>query len=292
MKLAKGRRTIVFNVDVARRRRGRALRAAGDRTALWRGGKLAAVVVAAAAFGILGTASVRERFQAPPRFTVRWIEVANEETFSKREIAAISRVRVGDNLITADLDAIRDRLRAHPDIRDAVVSRRVPGGILIRVYERTPIATVHAGGRYVLDEEGVVLSPKKEAARRALPSVTGLSVRALRAGDRLCAPAARRALEIIKACRESELGRQVELVSVDVSDPENTVLRSGSIQEIRMGSNDLDERLRLLSFVLRQRRLRGLEGPAAYLDLRWRDVAEMPLQRDVVSMRSPRGGRE
>lgn len=59
-----------------------------------------------------------------------------------------------------------------------------------------------------------------------------------------------------------------------------------------MGGEDLDERLRLLSFVLKQRRLRGIEGPASYLDLRWKDVAEMPLRRDVVSMRAPRGGRE
>ena len=292
VKLRKGRRTIVFNVDVARRRRAREQHAAHDRAALGRRAKLAAAIAAAAALGLLGTASVRERFQTPPRFTVRWIEVANEETLSKREIAAISRVQVGDNLITADLEAVRRRLCAHPDIRDAVVSRRIPGGILVRVYERTPIAAVEAGGRYVLDEEGFVLSPKKAAACRALPFVTGPSFKALRPGDRMRSPAVRRALDVVKTCRETELGGQVELVGVDVRDPENTVLRSGSIQEIRMGGDDLDERLRLLSFVLKQRRLRGIEGPASYLDLRWKDVAEMPLRRDVASVRSSRGGAE
>jgi cell division protein FtsQ len=285
VKLQKKRRAIVFNVDVARRHRTREARAGGDRSGLWRWGKFAAAAVAAATLGILGTASVRERFQSPPRFTVRWIEVANEELLTKREIISLSRTKVGDNLITADLDAIRDRLRAHPDIRDAVLSRRVPGGILVRVYERTPIATVYAGGRYVLDEEGFVLSPAKEAASRALPSVTGLTFGALRAGDRLRAPAVRRALEIVKAYHESDLSRQIELTSVDMTDEENTVLRTGSIEEIRLGNDSIAERLQLLSFVLKQRRLRGIDGPASYLDLRWKDVAEMPARRDVASTR-------
>ncbi|MEI6633179.1 MAG: FtsQ-type POTRA domain-containing protein [Chlamydiota bacterium] len=285
IKLPKKRRAIVFNVDVARRRRTREARAGGDRSRLRGLGKIAAAAVAAATLGILGTAGVRERFQASPRFTVRWIEVANEELLTKREIIFLSRAKVGDNLITADLAAIRDRLRAHPDIRDAVVSRRVPGGILVRVYERTPIAAVYAGGRYVLDEEGCVLSPAKEAASRAIPSVTGLAFGALRAGDRLCAPAVRRAIEIVKAYHESDLDRQIELVSVDMADAENTVLRTGSIEEIRLGSDSIGERLQLLSFVLKQRRLRGIDGPASYLDLRWKDVAEMPARRDVASMR-------
>lgn len=288
VKRAKKRRTIVFNVDVAKRRRAResrAPRAVEDYSGLWRWGKYAAAALAVTTLGILGTASVREQFHAPPRFTVRWIEVANEELLTKREIIALARTRVGDNLITADLGAIRDRLRAHPDIRDVVVSRRIPGGILIRIYERTPIATVYAGGRYVLDEEGCVLSPKREEASRALPSITGVSPGPLRAGDRLRAPAVQRALEVVKAYHETELDRQIELVSVDMADPENTVLRSNTIEEIRMGDEGVAERMQLLSFVLGQRKLRGIDGPASYLDLRWKDVAEMPARGDIVSMR-------
>lgn len=288
VKLSKKRRRIVFNVDVAKRRRARESREtppAADPSRLWRWGKFAAAVLAVASLGVLGTASVRERFQSPPRFTVRWIEVANEELLTKREVIALSRMRVGDNLITADLGSIRDRLRAHPDIRDAVVSRKVPGGILIRIYERTPIATVYAGGRYVLDEEGCVLSPKKEQTSRALPSITGVSPGPLRAGDRLRASAIRRAIEVVKAYHESELDRQIELVSVDMTDTENTVLRSNTIEEIRIGDESVAERMQLLSFVLAQRKLRGIDGPASYLDLRWKDVAEMPARGDIVSMR-------
>lgn len=291
VKLPKKRRTIVFNVDVAKRRRPREEHDAEGRPWAWRWAKIVAFVAAAGAMGVLGTASVRERFHSPPRFTVRWIEVANEELLTKREVLAISRARVGDNLLAADLDAIRDRLRAHPDIRDAVVSRRIPGGILVRVYERVPIAAVYAGeGRYVLDEEGCVLSPKKAEAHRALPVIAGLSASALRAGDRLRSAAARQALEVVKEFHELDLDRQIDLVSVEMGDPENVVLRSGTIDEIRLGSEKIEERLRTLSFVLAQRKARGIDGPASYLDLRWKDVAEMPARKDVVSMADRRPG--
>jgi hypothetical protein len=77
----------------------------------------------------------------------------------------------------------------------------------------------------------------------------------------------------------------LELVSVDASDPDNYLLRSNVIQEIRLGGDDLNERLRLLSFILKQRKYRGMDGPASYIDLRWKDVAELPLVKDMVAKR-------
>jgi cell division septal protein FtsQ len=296
MRLGRRRRTIVLNVDVARRRRSRgpAGDGAGERRRAWPALMLAA---GAAAFlcAVGGTGLARKALQ-PPGFTLRWIEVSNEALLSRSEIVSLAGVRIGDNLLTASLGRIRERLCAHPDIREAVVRRRVPGTILIRVYERMPLAAVycpppgsHGEGsppqRRVLDEEGVVLSWRKERSNRALPMLMGLRVGALHAGDRLCSPAAKRALAVVKQCRESELCRQLDLVAVDVSDPANCVIRSPSIQEIRLGNENIADRLRLLSYILKHRASRGLDAPASYIDLRWRDIAELPLRTDVASMK-------
>ncbi len=286
VKLTKKRRRIVFNVDVAKRRKGRKGRPAGRGPAARGWAALAAAAAAAAALCVFGPAMARGRFNSPPRFTVRTIEVTNEDLLTRGEIAALSRVRVGDNLLDVDLQAIRDRLRAHPDIRDAVVSRRIPGGILIRVYERTPVAALYAGEtRHVLDEEGCVLSRKKACASRALPVIAGIPAEAVRAGRCLRSAAARRALDVVKGYQELGLDRQTDLVSVEMGDPDNIVLRTGTIDEIRLGDDNIADRLKTLSFVLAQRKLRGLDAPASYMDLRWKDVAEMPAQRDAVSMR-------
>jgi len=271
----------------------------------------------------------------PSGFTVRWIEVSNEELLSRERIRALAGVKVGDNLFSADLQKIRARICAHPDIRDAMVNRKMPGGIVIRVHERFPIAAVFcpvvsapqqlsrpagprppaasakviipsaipgrgpspgsevAAGlcegdrmrRCVVDAEGFVLSARKERNSRSLPLLIGLKLGPVRSGDRLCSPAAKNALGIVERYRESELCRQLELVSVDASDPDNYLMRSNVIQEIRLGKENLGERLQLLSFILKQRKYRGLDGPASYIDLRWKDVAELPLAKDIVARR-------
>ncbi len=334
-RLKRKRRTIIFNVDVARRRKsGSSQVRAGERCGAGRrwlapvGAGVLVVCVCVAA--IRGGGGLK-----PAGSTVRWIEVSNEELFSKERIRALAGVKVGDNLFSEDLQKIRARICVHPDIKDAIVSRRMPGGIVIRVYERFPIAAVFcpvlsaprqlsqpsgsrpqsasakvvipsavpgrgsspgpevaAGSgegermrRYVVDAEGFVLSAKKERNSKSLPLLLGLKLGPVRPGDRLWSPAAKNALGIVEHYRESDLSRQLELTSVDASDPDNYLMRSDAIQEIRLGRENLGERLQLLSFILKQRKYRGHDGPASYIDLRWKDVAELPLASGIVAKR-------
>ncbi|MDD5557660.1 MAG: FtsQ-type POTRA domain-containing protein [bacterium] len=281
-RIGRRRRRIVLNVDVAPRRR-----AAGAGDGLRRRVGIPAAAAALALLAAVVLPGSPRGFMRPTGFTLRWIEVRNADLLGREEIVSLAGLKVGDDLLAADIRSIRERLRSHPDIRDAVVRRRIPGTVSIRVVERVPVAAVcrPEGGqpagadrrRAVVDEEGIVLSAAKERAHRSLPVLLGLADDALRPGERLASPGARRALEVVRAYRESDLPRQIELVGVDVSDPSNCVLRSRSIAEIRLGGERLPERLRLLSYILAQRSSRGLAGPASYLDLRWRDVAEMPL---------------
>lgn len=308
-RLKRKRRTIVFNVDVAKRRRPGALptRKAGPSVWSWVRPTLAAAGILALC--ICAAVFLHTGLLKPSGFTVRWIEVRNEELLSKERVRALAKIRVGDNLFAADLQGIRARICAHPDVRDAVVNRRMPGGVVIRVYERYPIAAVycpvrgtpkqsfqptgtgastriHQGDqmrRYVVDSDGVVLSARKERNSRSLPLLLGLNLGAVLPGNRLCSTTAKNALGIVDHYRESELCRQLELVSVDASDPDNYLLRSNVIQEIRLGGDDLDERLRLLSFILKHRKYRGMDGPASYIDLRWKDIAELPVVKELVA---------
>lgn len=291
VKRDKKRRTIVFNVDVAKRRRSSAeIKAAR----MWRraGAAVAAggLSLAAAYFGSVRLAKTVE---PPAGFTVRSIEVGNTDTLSKARIVSLSGIKIGDSLLASDLGSARKRLCVHPDIRDAVVSRRIPGRIIIKVYERLPVASVYGGvrfpspgsRRYVIDEEGVVLSPLKERAYRHLPYIAGIRAGNLKAGERLDSAAAAAALEVLKCFRDLGLRRRIDLVSVDMSDRENCILRSEEIREIRLGNERMPERLRLLAYILNQREARGMSEPAGYIDLRWKDVVEMPLVDGAVARR-------
>ncbi|MCX6356899.1 MAG: FtsQ-type POTRA domain-containing protein [Candidatus Aureabacteria bacterium] len=288
---ARNKRTIVFNVDVARRRRSRAEYGEGRSR-----GTLAGIALAATVVLLIAGTALAPRVLKPAGFSVRWIDVRTSDLLTRAEVIALSGLRVGDNLLTADLGRIRRAICAHPDVKDAAVSRTLPGRVSIRVYERYPVAAVHVPSspraqgastvrRYVIDEEGCVLSVKKELRNRALPLLLGLTIDVARPGERLRDPMTQKALEIIKGYRDTGLCRQIDLVSVDVSDPENYLLRSASIQEIRLGAEQLTDRLQLLSYILKQRGFRGMELPAAYLDLRWKDVAELPLGREAISMK-------
>jgi len=303
VRLGTKRRTIVFNVDVARRRKPRAASSEGGRG----GGaaRRAAGAVGVLALCLLSVALVERGIVQPSGFIVRWMEVSNNDLLSRKEIISLSGVRVGDNLLSANITKVRAKICAHPDVKDAIVMRKIPGTLVIRVYERFPIAALHSPSvgsgrgaqglasspsevsvrRCVVDEEGYILSSRKEMGNQSLPYIVGMRMGAVRPGDRLEDPAVRKGLEIVKRYRESELSRRLELVSVDVSDPENYVMRSMQIQEIRLGNENLSDRLQLLSHILGQRNARGINGLASYLDLRWKDAAEMPLAGNVISMK-------
>ncbi|MCX6353871.1 MAG: FtsQ-type POTRA domain-containing protein [Candidatus Aureabacteria bacterium] len=303
VKVGTKRRTIVFNVDVARRRKP--ISASSEKGRGRGAARRAAGAVGFLALCLLSVALVERGTVQPSGFIVRWMEVSNNDLLSKREIISLSGVKVGDNLLSTDIAKVRAKICGHPDVKDVIVTRKMPGTLVIRVYERFPIAAFHSPSvgsgrgaqnlasspsevsvrRCVLDEEGYILSSRKEMSNQSLPYIVGMRMGAVRHGDRLGDPAVRKGLEIVKRYRESELCRRLELVSVDVSDPENYVMRSVQIQEIRLGNENLSDRLQLLSHILAQRSARGINGFASYLDLRWKDAAEMPLAGNVISMK-------
>ena len=278
-RLRKRRRTIVFNVDVAKRRKTR--RKPGKRSGDAASSRLSrTILVGVILFFLIAPVLIFwSWFIRDAGFTVKWIRVDKTHVFTERDILSLADIRIGSNLLSADLEGIRKRICVHPDIKNAVVSRKIPGGILIKVYERFPVAAIHYGRRYVVDEDGVVLSIKKERRNRCLPFLMGLRLRGVRVGDKLQSPRVKKAIEVVRNYRETELCRQIELVSVDMSDPKNVMMRSDKIEEIRLGGRDLDERMRLLSYILKQRSDRGLDGPARYIDLRWNNITEMPLKK-------------
>ncbi len=279
IKLKKRRRKIVFNVDVAKRRKKRSKPKKRGRDVSSSRLRRAVIGGVVLIFLVVPTSVYWNRFLKAAGFTVKWVKVSNEHALTKGDILKLSNIRIGSNLFAAGLEEIRERIVAHPDIKNVVVSRKVPGGILIKVYERFPVAAVHCERRYVIDEEGFILSLGKGRRNRTLPLLVGVRLSGLQVGARLRNPRVREALEVVKTYRESELCRQIKLVSVDLTDPKNIVLRSNKIREIRLGEENLDERLQLLSYILQQRSYRGLDRPASYIDLRWNNVTEMPLSR-------------
>jgi hypothetical protein len=102
---------------------------------------------AAAAIGVLNSRMME----------IRTVTVSGSDRVSADSIAQLAAV-TGENILLADLDAARARIREQPLIRDASLRREWPNTIHVHVWERTPwVRWVAQGEVWAVDREGVVL---------------------------------------------------------------------------------------------------------------------------------------
>ncbi len=115
-------------------------------------------------------------------FRLDHITVVGNRLLKEREVAILSGLEIGVNLFAADLRAATQRLVADPKIKDALLLRQPPGGLLIELQERHPLALAATSeGLHGLDGDGV-LFPLPQAPFN-LPIVTGIETAADSSGD-------------------------------------------------------------------------------------------------------------
>ncbi|MDQ7904525.1 FtsQ-type POTRA domain-containing protein [Phytohabitans sp. ZYX-F-186] len=87
---------------------------------------------------------------------VREVRVSGTDILSEDDVREAAGVRDGVALARVDLDGIEERLAALAPVDHVIASRDWPGTIAIEVVERTPVAVVPQGAKYVLvDRHGV-----------------------------------------------------------------------------------------------------------------------------------------
>ena len=92
-----------------------------------------------------------------PLMEINAVRVSGTRTISAEAVAQLAALR-GANLLTANLEAARERILTQPVVRDVSVSRVWPNSVRIVVEERTPWASWEVNGEiWALDAEGVIL---------------------------------------------------------------------------------------------------------------------------------------
>lgn len=108
------------------------------------------LILAAAAAGAIAVLNSR-------MMEIRTVTVSGSERVSPDAIAQLAAV-TGENILLADLNAARARIREQPLIYDASLRREWPNTIHVHVWERTPWVRWMAQGEvWAVDREGVVL---------------------------------------------------------------------------------------------------------------------------------------
>jgi cell division protein FtsQ len=172
----------------------------------------------------------------------------------------------GQNLLTTDLGAWRERLLASPWIVDAALRRTLPSTIDVVLVEREPVAAGRLNGDlYLIDPLGKVIDrygPRYAALD--LPIVDGLSTPTGIDGAR--AALAARLLSSIKPV--PDVAHRVS--QVDVTDVHNAaVILSGDPALVYVGEDRFLERLR--SYIELSSALRDRVPQIDYVDLRFDD---------------------
>ena len=129
---------------------------------------LSTVAVGAVA---LSWGPVSESVSSLEAFTVRDIEVRGIRYLTRDAVVERLALEPGTS-VWVDRDPLQDRLLAHPLIRSATVSPKIPDGLLVEIEERRPIALAPTPTLEPIDGEGYRLPLDPAEHRLDLPVVS------------------------------------------------------------------------------------------------------------------------
>lgn len=131
------------------------------RWAVW--GALALVVAVVAGWLLL----------ASSMFGVRDVQVSGTSLVNEQQVREAIGLGPDDALVTVDTSAAADRVQHLAPVAEVTVSRSLPSTLVVRITERSPVATVTVdGASWVIDAEGVPYAEASavgEAAEGLLP---------------------------------------------------------------------------------------------------------------------------
>jgi cell division protein FtsQ len=107
-------------------------------------------------------------------FGLRETQVRGLKELTEKDVLALADLKPAQNLLAVNADAIRDRVRKSPWIRDVFVGRELPKRLVIEVRERTAIALLKKGdGFYLMDADGLAFKKLEAGDESDLPALTG-----------------------------------------------------------------------------------------------------------------------
>ncbi len=93
---------------------------------------------------------------------------------SRNELKSALDVQKGESIFIYDIAEMRERLSKLPWVKSAIVERRLPDTIYVRLDERTPVALYQKENKISLvDAEGFILTDKNLELFRNLIVITG-----------------------------------------------------------------------------------------------------------------------
>jgi cell division protein FtsQ len=193
-------------------------------------------------------------------FHVRRIEIRGVRYLQPEDVVARLRVDTLRSIVD-DVTPLEQRLRTHPQVRDAHITRRFPGTLIVTVQENLPVALVPRGdGLQPYDSAGRALPIDPARIALDLPVVTTPD---------------RGALALVGALRASDT-RLFDRISEVAPDGGDLVFTLTPALRVRANAGVAAERFRDIFPV--ESDLARRNERAAELDIRYRDQVVARLQ--------------
>ena len=179
----------------------------------------------------------------------------------------------GGNLLEIDLEALRDAiLHAHPQLKEARVSKDYPDTIRICVKERRAFAQVEAKKFFLVDKEGFILEKSFEEPQLQLPLIIGVKSQHIKKGVFSRSAALKKAIEIIKLLESMNFKDKYGVKKIDVGNLNNISFYTKEDVEIKLGKDDFREKIKKVESRLPNLDLKQIR----YIDLRFKDLIVGP----------------
>jgi len=213
----------------------------------------------------------RRHVMTSARFAIAEIAVSGNGQRPAEFIRAETGLQIGSNVFVADLDAAQARLLADPWIADAVLARRLPGTIVVRVTERRAAAIVAMGDTFLTNAEGEpfkkleVGDPPEQIA--SLPLVTGLRPESMSEDREGTIHTIRRAIDLAAEFERTPLARRAPLEEVHVeADGAFALVVGRNAVELVLGAPPFRRKLDQAARVVAELDRRGAKAAAIMLD--------------------------
>lgn len=113
------------------------------------------------------------------------VQVSGCEVLDPQTVIQQAQIPSGVNILSLDLDWVRQRVINHPWIASAVISREIPDRIRIEIVESKPVALVKGRQFYLMDYRGVCFISAAPGEHTGLPIITGFDPEILAPGCKL-----------------------------------------------------------------------------------------------------------
>ena len=163
-------------------------------------------------------------------FALHYVTVEGTSRLTPTEVLSAAAVREGTSLVRLDPGVVAHRVERLPPVADAMVSRRWPHGLVIRVIERKPAGVVMtAGHAELLDATGVAFASVPSAPPGLI--TVDVSAPVPGAGDAAARSAMRVLTELpsqVRARASSIRARSVDNVTLKLTDGTTVIWGSAS----------------------------------------------------------------